>query len=849
MGLGWSNIAFIAYFTLYLLLIIAITVQARSESLQQTESKDIDPQTKMEPTHDIMLKEAIDEENKSLKESTEIEPKEITNDENKLSSKESTQTKLKETTDRDEENKSPSKESTEIAKKKKNTTIRGPDRKYILTINGENKLSSRDSTEFEPVELIKVIHNENKSPSMASTNSDLKETTNDENKPTQIEPKTNNSNPNGMKELLKVVWTKRGIYAPILVHLYDTSTDIGVIVEWWILAKNPNNEINDAINMTVIIWLSFGFLILYRLATIAMLIYARYSVEEVGISSKAKDDDEDDSLWIDVLLSLFDVYIIKAIYKSIKNEDSEAGPRQKLLQLLESIAESLPQMVLQSVFLIKTRHIDTSSTAIVALSLAASLLSVTNKYVWFDADSVDPFAKTLDIKKECGSCVNYAYVVRIMWRFSLISLRFIIFSLVWCAIGGFYWFIFAVISYILWVTYFYIITCVEIIKKKARNPSYRPLDMNVNQYRPLLYALVAFVSYLLSKDNVLRLFIIHFVETTVSMAFITLFIFSPITCWRCTDPAERTIDNRLIELYLVSGWSFLGLQVILFCFVQNMIRDGAKEEDVFIQMVLAVSSDIKNQGLDRKYVKEINDALANKQVEEIENPFPNTMHEIQFIMIFVIGSRDESEYVKPSVEQTAMRTDLEDNGARARSLERDRSRLYYNKEEETTAFEDRELGCVVTISDKKLQSYEWNVGMTQRKYYGQVFYTCWRDLVKSGYVVDGCRSSDNKYMFLMINGMCREPKDQYERILRHSIDLSSLIFNNAKSPMCGFFPETAITKPFYLNTPPHFGTFDRFDPKCEWIHPHTLRSLRSSDSEDKNVSSKSFCCIKINDFV
>eukprot|EP01083_Nonionella_stella_P086916 241641_1 len=468
MALEWSNIAFIAYFVLNLILIIVVTIKARSEALQPTPPKDID----------------------QLDHETEIDP----------------------------------------------------DRK-------ETKPNSPPTQPNDDIEL----DQEN------AIDGDPKETSPDANRLS-------------MKQLFKVVWTKRAIYAPLLVHLYDTSTDIGVIVEWWILAEEPNNDLNDAINMTIIIWLSIGFLIFYRLAAFRMLVHTKNSGIEIA---KDNDDEDEHNLCVVFLLCVFDLYIIKTIYKSIKNKDTEAGPRQKLLQLLESMFESLPQMVLQSVFLIKTQTIETSSTSIVAVSLVASLLSITNKYVWFDTDSVRSHAKTLDIQKDCGCCVNYAYIARIIWRLSLISIRFIIFSMVWCVIGGMYWFIFANFSWVIWLSYFYIARKLAFIRGdheydfvKARNT------------RPLLYALVAsFVSYLLSKDNAHWLFVVHFIETSVAMSFITWFILSPVTCWRCTDPSERTMDNPLISLYLISGWSLFGLQVILFPLVRTMIKDGAKEED------------------------------------------------------------------------------------------------------------------------------------------------------------------------------------------------------------------------------------------------------------------------------
>ena len=44
------------------------------------------------------------------------------------------------------------------------------------------------------------------------------------------------------KDWLSRVWKRRGIYSPVLVHIYDTSTDIGVIIIWGQLAFKEKNS-------------------------------------------------------------------------------------------------------------------------------------------------------------------------------------------------------------------------------------------------------------------------------------------------------------------------------------------------------------------------------------------------------------------------------------------------------------------------------------------------------------------------------------------------------------------------------------------------------------------------------
>eukprot|EP01084_Bolivina_argentea_P032369 59875_1 len=43
------------------------------------------------------------------------------------------------------------------------------------------------------------------------------------------------------KSFLKSLWCKRGIYGQIFVHLYDTATDLGVLIEWYLLMEKEKS--------------------------------------------------------------------------------------------------------------------------------------------------------------------------------------------------------------------------------------------------------------------------------------------------------------------------------------------------------------------------------------------------------------------------------------------------------------------------------------------------------------------------------------------------------------------------------------------------------------------------------
>ena len=140
-------------------------------------------------------------------------------------------------------------------------------------------------------------------------------------------------NYDSISKLLPAVWAKRAIYGQILVHLYDTATDIGVLVEWGILAYDDTDYYS--IDMRTMFFASIGFLIFYRL--ISILLATIRSTQEAESSWE---------LFGDCCLGLVDMYIIKTVYQSLKKGDNEVTPQQKLIQLLEAIFESLPQVLL-----------------------------------------------------------------------------------------------------------------------------------------------------------------------------------------------------------------------------------------------------------------------------------------------------------------------------------------------------------------------------------------------------------------------------------------------------------------------------------------------------------------------
>ena len=142
------------------------------------------------------------------------------------------------------------------------------------------------------------------------------------------------------KDLFKAIWKRKGIYGQILAHLYDTATDVGVLIEWGTLAYDDINY--ESIDMHAMFWTSIGFLILYRF----LCGFYGYSTEDglVWNSDGSITDRSDCSKMRDFALGLADLFILRTIYLALKHGHEEPTPKQKAIQLLEAVFESLPQV-------------------------------------------------------------------------------------------------------------------------------------------------------------------------------------------------------------------------------------------------------------------------------------------------------------------------------------------------------------------------------------------------------------------------------------------------------------------------------------------------------------------------
>eukprot|EP01083_Nonionella_stella_P205875 749310_1 len=327
------------------------------------------------------------------------------------------------------------------------------------------------------------------------------------------------------KSFLKALWKKKGIYGHVLVHLYDTATDVGVLVQWGIYANQESHGTNiETLDMNLLFWTSMGFVIFYRLTSSLIGCYS--SESRCGCCFNA-------------FLGLIDMYVLEVIYGALVDDAVEPTIKQKTIQLTEAILEALPQVVLQSVFIIRSQndsYLSTQSSSLVALSLLASLGSVANKYLFVDYDSVVWVAKEGEWSKK-SPYVNPWYLLRVIWRFSFVTTRFAILSLLWSVLGGAFLLIFLSMSFILW--------CVLIRMEMYMFIGGRLI---IGYGLISLVATPAYGSYLFAIG--------HGIEMFITMCVITLFAFNKsIDCGICANPIDRqAIENPYILSFIIAGW-------------------------------------------------------------------------------------------------------------------------------------------------------------------------------------------------------------------------------------------------------------------------------------------------------
>eukprot|EP01084_Bolivina_argentea_P053459 98146_1 len=190
------------------------------------------------------------------------------------------------------------------------------------------------------------------------------------------------------KSYIKDVWSQRKIYAPILIHFYDTATDFGVVYHWYFLMKDEHNYGSDyytSVNMNIYFWSGITFLVLYRLVTFCAVIFDQFGY----VCCFGYTFELDAVAWYDPVLIILDLYILKAVYLSFKGaqyviEENKQKRNKKKMKRLELASGKREKQIENIIKQLTDKNVGTKE------QIEYAMQNVQNKY---DIDEVEGFLR------------------------------------------------------------------------------------------------------------------------------------------------------------------------------------------------------------------------------------------------------------------------------------------------------------------------------------------------------------------------------------------------------------------------------------------------------------------------
>eukprot|EP01083_Nonionella_stella_P142338 440215_1 len=225
-------------------------------------------------------------------------------------------------------------------------------------------------------------------------------------------------NPRKLKAYKAHAWQIKTLYFQVLLHIFDISTDIGVLVEWYSLCAqhdsfNDNSHIQyDGVDMPF----------LFACGVIVFTAYRIMSTVFVYITTGKS---------IRIVSQLIDLEIYRTIYihHQVDRKDSTSFVF-RLLSKLKIIFQTGPQAILQIVYLMQTTVANKRNVSkVTALSLILTLLSHFTRFI---SDDNRNFAHSVD----GSSPFKHAHRLgSAAWKTADIFSRLIILSMLWVVIS------------------------------------------------------------------------------------------------------------------------------------------------------------------------------------------------------------------------------------------------------------------------------------------------------------------------------------------------------------------------------------------------------------------------------
>ena len=195
---------------------------------------------------------------------------------------------------------------------------------------------------------------------------------------------------------------------------------------------------------------------------------------------------------------------------------------------------------------------ENSSIELVAVSLVASLFSISNKFTWIDKDGVHEIAQEPRFKKRFP-CINGWYLLRIVWRFSFVATRFCVLSLLWSVLGG------AFLSIFLGISFFFSGMIIFFDEGVPDNLE----DFAEHLWGCCILGCVSIVSTPTSEK--ISHLCLHGLEMIFSLTVITIFAYIEFDCGICADANDRQANNNpYIKMFIIAGWTTMGIDIITY---------------------------------------------------------------------------------------------------------------------------------------------------------------------------------------------------------------------------------------------------------------------------------------------
>eukprot|EP01084_Bolivina_argentea_P066466 121146_1 len=212
----------------------------------------------------------------------------------------------------------------------------------------------------------------------------------------------------------KLLLEKKKIYFKVIPHIFDTATDVAVIIQYYEMWKYPNTNTDD-IDAKLFFTISVFILTFHRIISSILLLKLTKS-------------------FTDFVLQLLELLMLKAIWINYKLGTKKPTNPARYLQSLEATFESSPQILLSLAFIIQSSR---KVNVLIILSLLNSFWSISSVVMSDDCLTIHTIWTDINLHKYCYiPCVHPCYILHKLARFMEITTRVGICMIIWLYMGG-----------------------------------------------------------------------------------------------------------------------------------------------------------------------------------------------------------------------------------------------------------------------------------------------------------------------------------------------------------------------------------------------------------------------------